>query len=59
MKKSNKLKKAIHSINSNSLKTNDCLLGKDKLDINSGIKYISPIFSTVSGATYNLENLKR
>ena len=32
------------------------ILKKDEKSLNNNVKYLSPVFSTMSGATYSFEN---
>ena len=49
--------KKISITNSKSLhKVEKKLLKKDKKSLNKDEKYLSPVFSTMSGATYSFEN---
>ena len=48
---------SITKLKSKSLhKVEKKLLKKDKKSLNNNEKYLSPVFSTMSGATYSFEN---
>ena len=57
IKKIKNKKKNISFPKSNLLeKEEKNLLEKDKISLNQTEKYLSPVFSTMSGATYSFEN---
>ena len=59
IKKTKNIKKNISISKSKLLKKEEKkLLKNDKVSLNEGEKYLSPIFSSVSGATYKFENFQ-
>ena len=56
-KKKENIRKKISISKSKSLnKVEKKLLKKDENSLNKAEKYLSPVFSTMSGATYSFEN---
>ena len=56
-KKTENIIKKISISKSNSLhKEEKKILKKDEKSLNNNEKYLSPVFSTMSGATYSFEN---
>ena len=56
-KKTENIRNKISITKSKSLhKVEKKLLKKDKKSLNKDEKYLSPVFSTMSGATYSFEN---
>ena len=56
-KKTENIKNKISISKSKSLhKEKKTILKKDKKSLNNKEKYLSPVFSTMSGATYSFEN---
>ena len=56
-KKTENIRNEISISKSQSLyKEEKKILKKDEKSLNNNVKYLSPVFSTMSGATYSFEN---
>ena len=55
-KKKENIRNKISISKSNSLYKEKKILKKDEKSLNNDVKYLSPVFSTMSGATYSFEN---
>ena len=56
IKKTENIKNKISISKSKSLYKEKKMLKKDEKSLNNSVKYLSPVFSTMSGATYSFEN---
>ena len=55
-KKKENIRNEISISKSKSLYKEKKMIKKDEKSLNNNVKYLSPVFSTMSGATYSFEN---
>ena len=55
-KKKENIRNEISISKSKSLYKEKKMIKKDENALNNNVKYLSPVFSTMSGATYSFEN---